>query len=149
MQFFQIRASLLLTCIYSFWTLHYNSVRGISSHNKLKHKHLCCKTAMQRYCGLTGWTGNHRRTRRGTVELLPPLAWKFSGQTMFWGQAEVVQKSWIIKNIYSIQWIQGTLCFSRQAQVAQKSWTVKTFSIQCIQCISIGVDPRILGYCSE
>jgi len=29
----------------------------------------------------------------------------------------------MIKNIFSIQWIQGTLlCFSGQAQVAQKSW---------------------------
>jgi len=26
------------------------------------------------------------------------------------------------KNIYSMQWIQGTLCFSGQAQVTQKSW---------------------------
>jgi len=31
-------------------------------------------------------------------------------------------KFWMIKNIYSIQWIQGTLCFSGKAQVAQKSW---------------------------
>jgi len=27
-----------------------------------------------------------------------------------------------VKNINSIQWTQGNLCFSGQAQVAQKSW---------------------------
>jgi len=27
-----------------------------------------------------------------------------------------------VKNVYSIQWFQGTLCFSGQAQAAQKSW---------------------------
>jgi len=61
-----------------------------------------------------------------------PRAWKFSGQTLFSGQAQLAQKSWIIRNTYSVQWIQGTLCFSGQAQVAQKLWMVKKFSIQCI-----------------
>jgi len=31
--------------------------------------------------------------------------------------------------MYSIQWIQGTLCFSGQARVAQKSWMQKVYSI--------------------
>jgi len=31
-------------------------------------------------------------------------------------------KFWMMKNTYSIQWIQGTLCFSGQAKVAQTSW---------------------------
>ena len=50
----------------------------------------------------------HRRTRRGAPS---PRAWKFSGQTQFSGQAQVAQKSWMIKYI-SIQWkIPGQLCF--------------------------------------
>jgi len=28
----------------------------------------------------------------------------------------------MIKNIYSVLWIQGTLCFSGQAQVSRNSW---------------------------
>jgi len=94
-----------------------------------------------------------RRTRRGVGGgRPPPQSWKCSGQTLFSGQAQVAQKSWMVKNI-SIQWkisreslffrastscskclngkkiniqyiekIQGTLYFSGQAQVAQKSW---------------------------
>ena len=79
-----------------------------------------------------------------------PRAWKFSGQTLFSGQAQFAQKSRMIKDI-SIQWkipgqlcfqgkrkllknpecqkyiqysenFQATLCFSGQAQLAQKSW---------------------------
>jgi len=36
-----------------------------------------------------------------------------------------------MNNIYSMQWIQGTLCFSGQAQIAQKccEWK-KIYSIQ-------------------
>jgi len=58
-------------------------------------------------------------------------AWKISGQTLFSGQAQVAQKSWIIKYI-SVQWkIPGQLCASGQAQVAQKSWIIKNIhSIQ-------------------
>jgi len=33
----------------------------------------------------------------------------------------------MIKNIYSVPWIQGTLCFFRQAQVAQKTERWKNF----------------------
>ena len=86
----------------------------------------------------------HRRTRRvvgGSVRS-HPRAWKILGQTLFSGQAVVAQKSWMIKNtvkifrailffrasascskilnnkkIYSVLWIQGTLCFSGQAQL--------------------------------
>ena len=54
------------------------------------------------------------------------IQWKIPGQLCFSGQGQIAQKSWIIKNKYSVQWIQGTLCFSGQAQVAQKSWIVKT-----------------------
>ena len=51
----------------------------------------------------------------------PPRAWKMSGQTLFSGQRQVAQKSWIIKYI-SVQWkILGQLCFSGQAQVAKNS----------------------------
>ena len=87
---------------------------------------------------------------------------KILGQTLFFGQAQVPQKSWMINSIYSIQWkilgqlsfsgqaqscskilngkkyIQysekfwGKLCSSGQAQVDQKSWAVKKFSIQRI-----------------
>jgi len=38
-------------------------------------------------------------------------------------------KYWTIVNIYSIQSIQGTLCFSGQVQVAQKSWKTNNISI--------------------
>jgi len=65
-------------------------------------------------------THKHRRTRRGKRPT--PQAWKISGQTRFSGQAQVNQKSWLIKHI-SLQWkIPGQLCFSGQAQVAQNSW---------------------------
>ena len=65
----------------------------------------------------------HRRTRRGGAAA--PRAWKISRQTLFSGQPQVPQKSWIIKYI-SVQWkIPGQLCFSGQAQVAQKSWIIK------------------------
>ena len=44
---------------------------------------------------------------------------KFEGKLCFSGQALVAQKSWIIKNAYSVQCIQGTLCVSGQALVAK------------------------------
>jgi len=47
--------------------------------------------------------------------------WKISGQLWFSGQTHVTQKSWMIKIIHSIHWIQGTLCLSWQAQIAQNS----------------------------
>jgi len=62
---------------------------------------------------------SHRRWRRGVGGRPPPRAWKISGQTLFSGQAQVAQKSWMIKNVYSIQWIQGTLCVSGQAHVVK------------------------------
>jgi len=40
---------------------------------------------------------------------------------------------------------EGKLSFSRQAQVAQKSWIVKTFSVQYIECIFTWGDPCNLG----
>jgi len=48
----------------------------------------------------------------------PPGLKKFQGKLCF----QVAQKSWIMKNTYSVQWNQGTLYFSGQAQVTQKSW---------------------------
>ena len=51
--------------------------------------------------------------------------------TLFSGQAQVAQKSWMIKNTYSIQWkISRQLYFSGQVQVAQNSWMWKVYSIQ-------------------
>ena len=44
-----------------------------------------------------------------------------SGQTLFFRASASCSKFWMIKNIYSIEWIQGKLCFSRQAQVVQNS----------------------------
>ena len=61
----------------------------------------------------------HRRTRRGSGGAAARPAWNISGQTMFSGQAQPAEKSWMMKNI-SIQWIQGTLCFARQAQSCSK-----------------------------
>ena len=85
------------------------------------------------------------------------MQWKISGQLCFSGQGRIAQESLMIKNIYSIQWIQGTLCFlgkrkllnswmrknisiqwkisgklyfSGQTHVAQKSWMIKNISIQ-------------------
>jgi len=53
---------------------------------------------------------NH--TNRGTRrEVAAHPTWKISGQALFSGQAQVAQKSWMIKNI-SIQWkIQGNPVF--------------------------------------
>ena len=53
--------------------------------------------------------------------------WKILGQTMFFRESACCSKFRMIKNICSIQWIQGTLCFSVQAQVDQKSWKIKIF----------------------
>ena len=91
------------------------------------------------------------------------IQWKISGPLCFSGQAQVAQNSWMIKNIYSIEWMQGTtlfirasascskiltlknvfnslqwkisgpLCFPGQAQVAQKSWKWKVYLIQWMQ----------------
>ena len=55
---------------------------------------------------------------------------KFQDNSVFFsGQAQVAQKSCIIKNIYSVLWILGTLCFSVQAQVIQNSWMWKVYSM--------------------
>jgi len=72
---------------------------------------------------------------------------KFQGKLCCLGQAQVTQKSWIMKNV-SIQWkISGHLCFSGQAQVAQKSWMIKNiYSIQWIQDNSVF---RSSASCSE
>ena len=66
-------------------------------------------------------TYNHRRTRRGSGGSRP-LSWKnFRANSVFQGKAQVAKKSWMIKYI-SIQWkFSGQLVFFRQAQVAQKS----------------------------
>jgi len=37
---------------------------------------------------------------------------KIFRSTLLSGQTQVAKKSCMIKNIYSIQWIQGNLCFS-------------------------------------
>jgi len=48
---------------------------------------------------------------------------KIPGQLCFSVQAKLAQKSWMIKNTYSIQWkFQGKLCLSGQVLFAQKSW---------------------------
>jgi len=60
----------------------------------------------------------------------PPPVLKNSGQTLLSGQTQAAQKSWMIKNAYSIPLIQGKLCFHGQAQVAQKSWIMKNISIK-------------------
>jgi len=53
----------------------------------------------------------HRRTRRGSAGRPPPRAWKISGQTLFSGQAQVAQKSWMIKNFqYSVYSLGGDPC---------------------------------------
>jgi len=55
---------------------------------------------------------------------------KNSRATLFFSvQALVPQKSWIIKDIYSVLWMLGTLCFSVQAQVVQNSWMWKVYSM--------------------
>jgi len=121
---------------------------------------LCCNSISTTRKLNVSW--KHRRKRQGDGEAVAPppvlkhfrlnsvfrerascskilndkniaIKWKFSGQLCFQGKAQVAQKFWIIKNIYTIQWkFSGQLCFSGQAQVAQKSWTVKKFSIQCV-----------------
>jgi len=56
------------------------------------------------------------------------MQWKFSGQTLVFQDNHKLFEILNDKNMYSIQWIQGTLCFSGQAQVAKKSWKVKNVS---------------------
>jgi len=70
------------------------------------------------------------RTRRGG----PPPQLKNSGQTLFSGKAQVVQKFWKIKNI-SIQWkTSGQILFFRTSAGCSKFWKIKTiYSIQWIQ----------------
>ena len=58
------------------------------------------------------------RTRRGSAV---PRIEKFWANSVFQGKLKLF-KILNDKNIYSIQWIQGTVCFSEQTQVAQKSW---------------------------
>ena len=48
------------------------------------------------------------------------IQWKIPGQLWFSGQAQVAQKSWMIKNTYSIQWkIWGQLCFQDSASCSK------------------------------
>ena len=55
----------------------------------------------------------HRRTRRGVGGETTLPAWKFSEQTLFSGQGQLAQKSWMMTNI-SIQWkISGQTLFFR------------------------------------
>ena len=55
-----------------------------------------------------------------------PYSEKFMGNSVFSGQAQVTQNSWIIKKyMFNAVKISGQLCFSGQAQVAQKSWMIK------------------------
>jgi len=61
---------------------------------------------------------------------VPQKSWKikifqcseeFQGKLYFSGHAQVVQNSeWLKRYIYSIQWIQGSLCFSGQATSCSK-----------------------------
>ena len=69
-------------------------------------------------------------SKGGICEGCRPAAWKISRQILFLGQAQVAQKSWMIKNI-SIQWkFSGQLCFSGLVQIAQISWMWKVYSVQ-------------------
>jgi len=48
------------------------------------------------------------------------IQWKIPGQLCFSGQAQVAQKSWMIKNTYSIQWKRwGQLCFQDSASCSK------------------------------
>ena len=54
------------------------------------------------------------------------IQWKYSGQTLFFWASASCSNILNVK-AYSIQWkISGNLCFSGQAQVAQKSWMIKS-----------------------
>jgi len=55
------------------------------------------------------------------------IQWKIPGQLCFPGQAQVAQKSWIIKYIYSVLWIQGTLCFYRASASCSKLLNCKKY----------------------
>ena len=64
-------------------------------------------------------------------------------------QAQVAQKSWIIKNIYSARWIQGILCFSGQAQVTQKSWMIKKYVFNTVKNSRATLFFRASASCSK
>jgi len=69
-----------------------------------------------------------RRTRRGGGG--SPLAWKLLGQTLFSGQVQVAQNSWMIK-IISIQWkISGQTLFFKASRSCSKMFDDKKY-IQC------------------
>ena len=55
------------------------------------------------------------------------IAVKNSGKTLCSRAIASCSKFWMMKNIYSIQWIQSTRYFSGQVQVAQKSLRWNTF----------------------
>jgi len=63
----------------------------------------------------------------------PPRLWKISGDTPFQGQAQVAQKSWMIKNTYSVLWIQAPSVFQGKRKLLKTpEWkgifnTVKNF----------------------
>ena len=63
--------------------------------------------------------------------VLHPTDWKISGQTLFSGQAQVPQKSWMIKkHIFNAMKIFRATLFFGKAQLAQKSWMQRVYSIQ-------------------
>jgi len=59
------------------------------------------------------------------------IQWKIPGKLCLSGQAQVTQKSWMIKNTYSIQWknSRATLFF-RASTTCSKFWMWKVCSIQ-------------------
>jgi len=70
--------------------------------------------------------GKRKLLKNSDCKKYIPYSEKFQEKLCFSGQAQVAQKSWMIKNTCSIQWkIPGQTLFSGQAQVAQKSLIVK------------------------
>ena len=59
------------------------------------------------------------------------IQWKFSGQLCFSGQAQVAQRSWMIKNMYSIQWKNsGNAVFFKASASCSKILNPKAYPLQ-------------------
>jgi len=95
---------------------------------------------------------------RGGVSAAP-RARKVPGQTLFSGQAQVAQKSWMIKNTYSIQWknSRATLFFRASASCSKilnnkkyifrtVNWGHPLFFRACACCSKILNGKRYIRY---
>ena len=71
--------------------------------------------------GTLCFKGKHKLLKNPECKNYIQYSQKFQGNSVFQGKRKLF-KILNDKRTYSIQWIQGTLCFSGQAKVAQTPW---------------------------